>query len=55
MAKFHARLVRWGNSVGISLPKPVRDSLELEPGDEVEIVDTEDAITIKKFRSTHQT
>ena len=36
MAKFKGKLVTWGNSVGVSLPKPVRDSLNLEAGDEVD-------------------
>ncbi len=50
MAKFKGKLVKWGNSVGVSLPKPVRDSLELEAGDEVEIVDKDDEIVITKAR-----
>jgi AbrB family looped-hinge helix DNA binding protein len=48
VAKFRAKLVKWGNSVGISLPKPIRDSLELEAGDEVEITDQQDVILIRK-------
>lgn len=40
--------MKWGNSVGVSLPKPVRDSLELEAGDEVEIIDKDESIIIKK-------
>ena len=51
MAKFHASLVKWGNSVGVTLPKPVRDSLSLEAGDQVEITDTEDSIIIRKTNS----
>jgi AbrB family looped-hinge helix DNA binding protein len=49
MAKFRAKLVKWGNSVGLSLPKPIRDNLDLQAGDEVEIVDTGDIITIQKI------
>ncbi len=48
MAKFKARLVKWGNSVGVCLPKPVRESLALEAGDEVFIIDKDDEILIKK-------
>jgi len=48
VAKFVAKLVKWGNSVGVSLPKPIRDSLELEAGDQVEIIDTEDSVVIRK-------
>lgn len=46
MAKFKAKLVKWGNSVGVSLPKPIRDSLDLNAGDEVEITDKDDAMII---------
>ena len=50
MARFSGKLVKWGNSVGISLPKPVRDSLSLHAGDNVEIIDTADSIVIKKAK-----
>jgi AbrB family looped-hinge helix DNA binding protein len=49
MAKFRATLVKWGNSVGVSLPKPIRDSMELKAGDEVEIIDKDDDIIIHKL------
>ncbi len=49
MARFRAKLVKWGNSVGLSLPKPVRDSLNLKAGDSVEIIDKDDSVTIKKI------
>lgn len=48
MAKFRAKLVKWGNSVGLSLPKPVRESLDLNAGDEVIIVDQDDKLIIQK-------
>ncbi|MEM3094882.1 MAG: AbrB/MazE/SpoVT family DNA-binding domain-containing protein [Nitrososphaera sp.] len=51
MAKFTGKLVKWGNSVGISLPKPIRDSLNLEAGDEIEIIDKDDSIIIKKWKA----
>lgn len=51
MAKFYGTLIKWGNSVGINLPKPVRDSLNLEPGDRVEIVDKDDSIVIRKVET----
>lgn len=54
MAKFTARLVRWGNSVGINIPKPIRDSLDLDVGDEVEIVDNQDTITIRKLQNVRK-
>ena len=48
MAKFKAKLVKWGNSVGVSLPKPIRDSLDLNAGDEVVIIDEDGKLTIQK-------
>jgi AbrB family looped-hinge helix DNA binding protein len=48
MAKFKAKLVKWGNSVGLSLPKPIRDSLDLNAGDEVVIIDQDDKLIIQK-------
>jgi len=52
MAKFNAKLVKWGNSVGVSIPKPIRDSLGLEAGDDVEIKDIDDSIIIRKEGET---
>jgi AbrB family looped-hinge helix DNA binding protein len=50
LAVFKTKLVKWGNSVGVTLPKPLRDTLKLEPGDDVELIDTEDHIIIKKSK-----
>ena len=43
-------MVKWGNSVGVSLPKPIRDSLDLKAGEEVEIVDSDDSVIIRKAK-----
>ena len=48
MAKFKTRLNNWGNSVGINLPKPLRDTFNLEVGDNIELEDKEDYIIIRK-------
>lgn len=50
MAKFTAKLVKWGNSVGVSLPKSIRDGLDLRAGDEVGIINTSDTVIIKKVK-----
>ncbi len=50
MAKFKTKLNKWGNSIGIFLPKPLRDTLNLEAGDEVEIEDKEDYIILRKAK-----
>lgn len=42
-------LAKWGKSIGVNLP--VRDSINLEAVEEVEIIDKEDSIIINKFES----
>ncbi len=49
MAKFKTKLNKWGNSVGFNLPKPLRDTLNLEVGDDIELEDKEDCIIIRKI------
>jgi AbrB family looped-hinge helix DNA binding protein len=48
MAIFKTKLIKWGNSVGVVLPKPIRDTFRLETGDEVELIDKENHIILKK-------
>ena len=50
LAVFKTKLVKWGNSVGVTLPKPLRDTLNFDAGDEVELIDKEDHIIIKKIK-----
>jgi AbrB family looped-hinge helix DNA binding protein len=48
MAVFRSTLIKWGNSVGVNIPKPIRDTLKMEAGDDVELIDKEDYIVIRK-------
>jgi AbrB family looped-hinge helix DNA binding protein len=48
MAVFKSTLVKWGNSVGVNIPKPIRDTLKWEAGDEIELIDKEDHVIIRK-------
>ncbi|WP_159357318.1 AbrB/MazE/SpoVT family DNA-binding domain-containing protein [Candidatus Nitrosocosmicus agrestis] len=48
MAKFKTKLSKWGNSVGLNLPKPLRDTFDLKEGDEIELEDKEDYIILRK-------
>ncbi|HEY3525207.1 MAG TPA: AbrB/MazE/SpoVT family DNA-binding domain-containing protein [Nitrososphaeraceae archaeon] len=50
MAIFKTKLVKWGNSVGISIPKALRDTIGLEAGDNVELVDKQNYIIIRKYK-----
>jgi AbrB family looped-hinge helix DNA binding protein len=54
MAVFRTKLVKWGNSVGVTLPKPIRDTFNLEAGDEVELIDKNEYVMIEilDFRKT---
>lgn len=47
---FEATLVKWGNSVGFALPKPIRDGLKLNAGDKIIIVVNNDKIYIEKIK-----
>jgi AbrB family looped-hinge helix DNA binding protein len=48
MAVFKSTLVKWGNSVGVNIPKPIRDTLKMNAGDEVELIDKEDHFIVRK-------
>jgi AbrB family looped-hinge helix DNA binding protein len=48
---FEATLVKWGNSVGFAIPKPLRDGMNLNPGDKITIIVENDKIYIKKIPS----
>lgn len=48
--KFEATLVKWGNSVGFALPKPIRDGLELNAGDKIIIVVDNEKVYIEKIK-----
>jgi antitoxin component of MazEF toxin-antitoxin module len=50
MAIFKTKLVKWGNSVGVAIPKPIRDTLSLEVGEDVELVDNENYFIIRKSK-----
>lgn len=53
MAVFRARLMKIGNSVAIFIPRPIRDALDLQPGDEVYIIDSGNEIVIKKSKKRY--
>jgi AbrB family looped-hinge helix DNA binding protein len=50
VAIFKTKLIKWGNSVGVTIPKPIRDTLNFEVGDDVELVDKENYVIIRKSR-----
>ncbi len=44
----YATIQKWGNSNGLRIPKALLDALGLRENDRVELVQTEDAITIRR-------
>ena len=48
-AEFESTLVRWGNSVGLALPKPIRDGMKLKAGDKLRIVLQNNKIYIERI------
>lgn len=44
----YATIQKWGNSNGLRIPKVLLDALGLRENDRVELIQSEDAITIKK-------
>ena len=37
-AIFEGTLVKWGTSVGVVIPKPVRDGMKLSAGDKIRLI-----------------
>jgi AbrB family looped-hinge helix DNA binding protein len=46
---FEATLIKWEKSVGFSIPKPIRDRMNLNPGDKISIIVENEKIYIKKM------
>lgn len=46
--EFEGTLVKWGNSVGFVLPKPIRDGMKLKAGDKIKIVVNDNRVCIEK-------
>jgi AbrB family looped-hinge helix DNA binding protein len=50
VAVFKTKLIKWGNSVGITIPKPIRDTLNFTIGDDVELIDKENHVILRKSK-----
>lgn len=44
----YATVQRWGNSQGLRIPKPLLEALGIRENDRVELIQSQDAITIRK-------
>jgi AbrB family looped-hinge helix DNA binding protein len=47
-AEFEGTLVKWGSSLGLAIPKPIRDGMNLKAGDKVKILLRQNMICFKK-------
>ena len=47
-AVFRVKLGKTGHSLKVTLPKPVVEGFGLEEGDEIELLVTDNSITLKK-------
>jgi AbrB family looped-hinge helix DNA binding protein len=48
-AIFEVKLVKWGTSVGLVIPKPVRDGMKLGAGDTIRLILQENKLCIEKM------
>ena len=48
-AEFEITLVKWGNSVGLALPKPIRDGMKIKAGDKLKLVLQNDKICVERI------
>ena len=48
-AIFEGKLVKWGTSVGIAIPKPIRDGMKLNAGDKIRLILNENKLCIEKI------
>lgn len=48
--EFEVTLVKWGNSLGFILPKPIRDGMKLKAGGKIRIVLENNRIFIEKAK-----
>ena len=48
-AIFEGKLVKWGTSVGIAIPKPIRDGMKLDAGDKIRLILNENKLCIEKI------
>ena len=48
-AIFEGTLVKWGTSVGLVIPKPVREGMKLGSGDKIRFILQENRLCIEKI------
>ena len=47
--EFEAKLVKWGPSLGVVIPKPIRNGMKLAAGDTVRIIVKDNMICMQKI------
>ena len=51
-AIFEGKLVKWGTSVGLVIPKPVRDGMKLGAGDLIRLILQENKLRMRKWKKS---
>lgn len=51
-AVFEITLVRWGSSLGFSIPKALRDGMDLKPGDKMRMTLKDNKVYLEKADSS---
>jgi len=49
-AEFQGTLVKWVSSIGLAIPKPVRDGMKLKAGDKIRMILRDNMICIQKVK-----
>jgi antitoxin component of MazEF toxin-antitoxin module len=49
-AEFQGTLVKWGTSIGLAIPKPIRDGMKLKAGDKIRMLLRDNMICIQKVK-----
>ena len=49
-AEFQGTLVKWGSSIGLAIPKPIRDGMKLKAGDKIRMLLRDNMICIQKVK-----
>ena len=48
--EFQGTLVKWGTYVGLAIPKPIRDGMNLKAGDKIRILLRDNMICVQKVK-----
>lgn len=47
----HVHITKWGNSLGFRIPRGIADSMDIQAGDALELIPSEEGLLVKKVES----